>query len=228
MSTPLFASHKSSTRRANHAAHHGAAVLDPTRVDVWGGGASRAVTTTLSSQLSIVVLQGSGIDAVAGAFPMTLVGRGAAMKMQRLAGAAGCFTAVTDTVITGASQLAAPVVPDRWSVATERLRGFLLLDPDWDGNGAPRPSRLAIVNAMSFADRMRKFVPQRAPRVFIMGDGEVGFEWVGGQRFVSAAFHPDGHIVAYATGSGWNVLEVDEPYSDAWPLGELANRIGAL
>lgn len=64
------------------------------------------------------------------------------------------------------------------------------LPPNWDNDGGYPPSQRTVTNALEFLDTVFSIAPP--PRLFVVGDGEIGLAWERGELFAQVSFHDDG------------------------------------
>lgn len=129
-------------------------------------------------------------------------------------------------VITGALR-AAPADPEPVPVPQTPLASLLqqllthLTDSAAQGDeGKPRASAAIFMLALTIMTSKAATVPT----IFTQDDGELGLKWKANGRFVSVSVPPDGNLVAYAAGPGWDVFEIDEPVAGA-PIEQVLHRI---
>ncbi len=107
----------------------------------------------------------------------------------------------------------------------ERLRELLTLESDWDGNGAHRPTRLAVLSAAELIaavwDTVRSVHAAKSQPYEIMpiADGGLQVEWRGTSERVDLNVGPDGstsflHVAGH--GDGRTYREGDDlPFVEA-------------
>lgn len=106
-----------------------------------------------------------------------------------------------------------------WQALARDIARWRTLPDDWDGEGGARPSANVLDAARDFLRRAHAAgVP--LPQPFIAGDGEVGFRWRRNGAFASAAFLPDGHMVAVCDLPG-QAVRLDQPYAADLDLSAL-------
>lgn len=114
---------------------------------------------------------------------------------------------------TAALGIAWPVANAQWAELDREVRSFSNLPDDWDGDDGRGPPPAVIAGALVFLARARSAGVSPPRSATVDGDGEVAFRWKAGGASASAAFLPDGHIVAYATtGNEDDMFRLDQPF----------------
>lgn len=112
-----------------------------------------------------------------------------------------------------------------WRQVVKTVLGYVELKAGWYGGEGVAPSAELLGKVLGILVLFGK--QAHIPTSYVMPDGEVGLQWKANDRFVSVSFPPDGNIVGYATGPGWEVLEIDEDLSAA-PVVLLKARVADL
>lgn len=81
------------------------------------------------------------------------------------------------------------------SVASNVLR-YLGLANNWDNDQGVAPQMGTARNALAFLRQVISYA--RAPRPFVVGDGEIGFSWESAGGYAQVGFHSDDEIVVIA------------------------------
>lgn len=74
-----------------------------------------------------------------------------------------------------------------------KILHFGSLKPGWDGPDSIQPSPIAVRHAVEFLEGLP--VSVRLPRVFVEGDGEIGFFWKFGSAYAEVGFR--GPLIGY-------------------------------
>ena len=107
----------------------------------------------------------------------------------------------------------------QWHALACDIARWRALPDDWDGEGGVRPASVVLDAAADFLRRAQA-AGAPLPHPFIAGDGEVGFRWRRDDAFASAAFLPDGHMVAVCDLPG-QIVKLDRPYAHDLDLSAL-------
>ncbi|MDQ2804127.1 MAG: hypothetical protein M3Y41_16165 [Pseudomonadota bacterium] len=106
-----------------------------------------------------------------------------------------------------------------WASLRENVRRWERLPADWDGEDGIAPPRVTADAAINFLGRASAagVPPPTRPRV--SGDGEIDFRWKRGDGFASAAFLPQGQIVAFCRAPDADqAVEFEAEYSSCCDL----------
>jgi hypothetical protein len=93
---------------------------------------------------------------------------------------------------TNAGQL----VKDWKATQSAKIISYRDLAHDWDHDGGLPPADGAIRDALAFLNALPSI--RSEPRLYLAGDGEIGFSWVSGSDYIDVGFYGDGHIHYYA------------------------------
>jgi hypothetical protein len=74
-----------------------------------------------------------------------------------------------------------------------KIRSFQDLPENWDRDEGVAPQPETISNAIAFLGEAAEY--GSPPRVFVVGDGEVGLAWEAPDGYVQIGFHDNGEIV---------------------------------
>lgn len=84
--------------------------------------------------------------------------------------------------------------------AIGEIRGWALLAPDWDGDGAAQPALGSIEEAVSFLNALQKNQP--VPEPMLHSSGRAGLYWDEGDLYGDLEFAGDGKIVYFVERGG--------------------------
>jgi len=79
---------------------------------------------------------------------------------------------------------------------TDQLKGYLFLEPGWDGYEGITPLKEAINDAITMVKALPEGFP--LPNPMVAGDGEVGLYWKRGNVFIDIEFSGNGLATYYA------------------------------
>lgn len=116
---------------------------------------------------------------------------------------------------------------DMWSGLHRSLSRWAFLPADWDGEDGTAPPSKSVQNAGDFLGKLQRLNIE-APEGFVAGDGEIGFRWRSNSAFASAAFLPDGHLVATARVRKKPVVKIDAPYTKAMDLSAFFKALSKI
>jgi hypothetical protein len=105
--------------------------------------------------------------------------------------------------------------------------GYLSLPSNWDNDGGVAPQPGTVRDALFYLRDARKYV--RAPRVFVVGDGEIGLSWESERGYAQVGFHNEGEIVVIARSADGR-SDVRGVYNamDVLPISRLREIISSL
>jgi hypothetical protein len=79
---------------------------------------------------------------------------------------------------------------------TDQIKGYLFLEPGWDGYEGIPPSKEVVNDAITMVKALPEGFP--LPKPMVAGDGEVGLYWKRGNAFIDIEFSGNGLITYYA------------------------------
>jgi hypothetical protein len=109
---------------------------------------------------------------------------------------AGITSAARDRAAASTRARAADSSRAAYRGIVSTLLRYLSLESNWDNDGGVAPQISTIGNAMTYLSEVSFFA--RPPRVFVVGDGEVGFAWESPTGYAQIGFHNDDEIVVIA------------------------------
>jgi hypothetical protein len=77
-----------------------------------------------------------------------------------------------------------------------KILGYLSLPNDWDNDDGVPPQSKTALNALLFLLRVSEYA--RPPRVFVVGDGEIGLAWDSAGGYAQVGFYDDDEIAIIA------------------------------
>jgi len=132
-----------------------------------------------------------------------------------------------DFSITGAQPIAwsTLTIARAFRPAVERLLSYTRLPENWDNDGGQAPRLSTVAKAFGFLAEIAQYA--KVPRLFVVGDGEIGFSWEGASGYAQVSFHDDSEIVVLAKfGDDLNVRGVFN--YDSLPRDKVAQIIKQL
>jgi hypothetical protein len=102
-----------------------------------------------------------------------------------------------------------------------KLSRYLSLQPNWDNDGGTAPQADTVGNAILYLSEVIQYA--RPPRIFVVGDGEVGFAWDSAAGYAQISFHDDNEIVVIARTADGR-LDVRGEYNTLAELPRVALR----
>ena len=97
--------------------------------------------------------------------------------------------------LTRSSETADSAIDEEWSRIIDELLGFLLLGPDWDGEGAEPPSRQAVDQAVRWVATVGRSTWPPPARSTPGVAGTILLEWQRSDALVEAEFDGSDRVV---------------------------------
>ena len=85
---------------------------------------------------------------------------------------------------------------DDWNVLLSHVAEWENLDDDWDGEGGHAPSSEVIIGVREMIARLMA-TEVTVPRIYVVGDGEIGLRWEAAGMYASASFVDHGDLLLY-------------------------------
>src|SRR6266536_1903239 len=97
-------------------------------------------------------------------------------------------------------------IPRAFRPALDQLLSFARLTENWDNDNGRAPNFSTMARAFNFFVETAQYA--RIPRLFVVGDGEIGFSWEGASGSAQISFHDDTDVVVLAKSGDLSVRGV--------------------